>query len=321
MSTEQVEKPKKVKKPVGFEHEILDRIAKIKKEYAVNLKDLNPPHDPQEFIEWLWEQNRGCQRCLLSSHRNGVVRPDGDARADIMVVLEGPGALEDGARLPLVGPMELRGSHCGRCLKVRRCYSHRISYLPGKRPRDTAKEIVCRSEYVDRRVIDENFWLHSTGAVLDGMLVRRFKYAYPRNNWIEQYNAANPEQPWTHHSPWFFTNVVMCRSYDKLSERDTTPPNMAISKCKEWLAGYWGAVNPKVVIALGKPALITMMGSEPASYKVQINEPAESKYGLVLHNLHPAHIMREKNKDIKAHMLAKLLQTFEMALEMAGYPV
>lgn len=320
--TEKLIKIKRAKKIVGFEHEILDRLALIKKDYATTLKDLNPPTDSQEFIDWLWDQNKGCQRCLLSANRNGVVKPDGNALADIMVVLEGPGPLEDAARIPLVGPLELRGSHCGHCTRIKTCFNQRLKKKSDQRTNyGERKEIVCRPNYVDYKTTEEYFWLHSTGAILDGMLVRRFKYAYPRLNWIKQYNGNNPDQPWTHHSPWFFTNVVMCRSYDKLSERDVPPPNMAISKCKEWLAGYWAAVQPKVIIALGKPALITMMGSEPASYKVQINEPAESKYGTVLYNVHPAHIMREKNKDIKAHHLARLLQTFELALEIAGYPV
>lgn len=51
------------------------------------------------YAEWA-----NCKRCHLSSHRQQVVLPDGPAESPLWLVGEAPGASEDAAGVPFVGP-------------------------------------------------------------------------------------------------------------------------------------------------------------------------------------------------------------------------
>jgi uracil-DNA glycosylase family 4 len=54
--------------------------------------------------EALYRQAQNCKRCGLCQGRNNVVVGDGNQRAQIMFIGEGPGAEEDFQGLPFVGP-------------------------------------------------------------------------------------------------------------------------------------------------------------------------------------------------------------------------
>jgi len=57
-----------------------------------------------DTLEELREELGDCQRCPLSRSRTKLVYGDGDERARLMFVGEGPGRAEDAQGLPFVGP-------------------------------------------------------------------------------------------------------------------------------------------------------------------------------------------------------------------------
>ena len=162
--------------------------------------------------------------------------------------------------------------------------------------------------------------MRSSGALIDGILLDKWKFAYPRNNWIEQYNTANPTKPWTHKSPFFFTNSVLCRGTDASKSRDMPPEAVPAKKCKRWLAFQWACVQPKLTLAFGKVSAAILLGSEAAARRATYNEIQESKFGPVMCQIHPASFMREPNKELRGYGYAKIQRTLELALEQVGLP-
>ena len=303
-----------------FENPILTRIASIREDYLDGIDEADCPTDPAEFLEKFWELEMSkCKECVLAQTRTQVVKWDGIVDAPIMVVLEAPGQLEDLAGIPLVGPMELRGSRCGHCENVRACYSYRLLNRPNEfRKKQAGRE--CDPKFTEEPQLNSKFYMRSSGALIDGILLDQWKFAYPRNNWIEQYNTANPTKPWTHKSPFFFTNSVLCRGTDASKSRDMPPEAVPAKKCKRWLAFQWACVQPKLTLAFGKVSAAILLGSEAAARRATYNEIQESKFGPVMCQIHPASFMREPNKELRGYGYAKIQRTLELALEQVGLP-
>ncbi|MBQ3090064.1 MAG: uracil-DNA glycosylase [Oscillospiraceae bacterium] len=57
-----------------------------------------------EQLELLRRQCEGCQRCPLGESRTNLVFGDGNPKAEIMLIGEGPGEQEDLTGIPFVGP-------------------------------------------------------------------------------------------------------------------------------------------------------------------------------------------------------------------------
>ncbi len=307
------------KKPL--ENEILERISSIDKRYLEGIDIDSAPVDPDEFLTWWWNTYaKGCELCPLADERNKVVKPDGKASARIMVVGEGPGFLEDLAGVPMVGPLDLRSSHCNLCSKITKCYDSRLLRTPSAMggPRKVVK---CEPTYVAKHQLLSKAYIRSAGAILDGILIKKWKFNYPRNNWVEYYNKLHPTEPWTHESPWFFTNAVLCRSTDASGLNDAAPASVPRQKCKKWLTFQWAAVNPELIICFGRVALSVLMGNEKSAATVEPNSIVETKFGPVLFQNHPAWFMRERSKTVKSYGYAKIASTLQKALEYVKLPI
>ena len=302
-----------------IEHDIINRIGLIDKKLIEDLDEEIVPKDPQEFLDWWWKQAKVCEECPLCETRNSVVKPDGIPGAEIMVISEGPGFLEDLASVPMVGPLELRGSHCGVCKKVTECFEHRLLSRVFDRAKP-ARAIKCDPNYTAKRELRTKFFIRSAGAIMDGILIKNWNLTYPRHNWITTYNANHLDAPLQIKSPWFFTNVVLCRSTDITGIKDATPESVPRQKCKKWLAYQWAAVNPRLIVCFGRVALGVLMGSEAAAKGVSPNEIVQTKFGPVLFQNHPAYFMREKGLNTKAYGFAKVASTLEKALAYVGLP-
>lgn len=275
------------------------------------------PTDPQEFLDHIVGLMQACEACALSQHRATVVRPDGKVGARVMILGEGPGFLEDLAQIPFVGPAELRHSRCAGCFNARDCYETRLLGRPNAFGRK-AKFVQCRPEFNDRYNLPASFYLRSAGAVLDAVILRQFGYSMPRQSWIDGWLAKNPERGPLPPSPWFVTNVVACRSFDPVKLRDVEPGAVFMAKCRPWLLMQWAAVQPRVVVCLGRKALQAAMGSESAAELVPPGSLVQTKMGPVLYQIHPAHFMRESNAETKAYGYAKVGETLRRAAVLAG---
>ena len=237
-----------------------------------------------------------------------------------MVVLEAPGQLEDLAGIPLVGPMELRGSRCGHCVNVKDCYSYRLLNRPNEfKKKRSGRE--CVPDLTSESTLNSKFYMRSSGALIDGILLNKWKFMYPRHNWIEQYNKLHPDAEWKHKSPFFFTNTVLCRGTDASKSRDLPPESVPAKKCKRWLTFQWAAVQPKLIIAFGKVSASILLGSGEAEKRAVYNEINDTKFGPVIYQMHPASFMREPNKELRGYGYSKIQSTLELALDYIGLPV
>jgi len=299
-----------------IKNEITHRIGLVKKDYIEGLDEDACPKDGDEFLNYFWEKEiANCQRCVLSNTRLNVVKWDGVCSADIMIVLEAPSILEDLSAVSFVGPMELRGSRCGKCRNVGECYKSKMLTRVGEWKKKNPKPIVCTPSFTDHNLIKDNFYMRSSGAIFDAILME-WKFNYPRHNWITQYNENNPDNPWKHISPWFITNSTLCFNPDS-NKIDSVPRE----KCRRWLAYQWSACNPKITIAFGRMALRSLMGSEEAAKKIKPNDIIQTKFGPVVYSGHPAAAMYEPNKEIRAFKLAIVKSSLEIALDYCGYSI
>jgi uracil-DNA glycosylase len=315
-----LERQIKVMKKKAIDHEILERIAIIDKRFIEDLDPTKIPSDPEEFLSWWWNNHaKACEACPLSETRNHVVKPDGNTKAKIMIIGEGPGFLEDLTQTPMVGPLELKSSHCSTCKNAMTCFDHRIIKSPiaiGK----SAKAVKCLPNYTGKLQLPYTFYIRSAGAILDGILIKKWKFTYARHNWLQLYNRQHPDKPLVHDSPWFITNVVLCRTTDVAGLKDSPPESVPRQKCKKHLAFQWAAVNPELVICFGRVALSVLLGSEEAAKSVAPNTIVETKFGPVLFQNHPAWFMREKSRTVKAYGFAKVASTLERGLQYVGLP-
>jgi len=273
-----------------------------------------------EFYQWVLEQLKGCQECLLAANRSSVVLPDGELGAEIMVVAEGPGFLEDRAGIPMVGPLELVSSRCSECSKCSKCFGHRVLKSADSWKKKPSTIPKCLPTPSNSYQLPETFYVRSAGSILDGLLLKKWKAAYPRQSWINAFNKQSPT-PWEGNSPWFLTNVVMCRASDFRTDKDITPPTTAKNACRQWLIYQYAAVQPKIIIALGKVALAAILGSEKAASRVRNNTIITTRFGPVLYQVHPANAMREVNSFSKGYAYAKIGEALELALQFCGLQV
>ena len=297
-------------------HPILLKIASINSQFVDGLDENEVPEDPNLFYDWWLDSVSSCQNCKLCESRNLVVKPDGLPGASIMVIGEGPGAMENLTGVPMVGPNELIGSHCGSCSKVHKCYDNKILRHSTDWGRKN-KVVVCKPDYTGVSEIDEKFFLRTAGSLVDGILLQ-WKQAYPRNNWIEQYNKVHKEK-WTHKSPFFFTNSTLCRSFDAMTLQDRAPESVPRNACKKHLTFQWAICNPKIIIAMGRSAMISLIGNETKAKQIKHGEIVETKFGPVIYSVHPASVMREENREAKGLGYAKISKVFEIALGYCGF--
>ena len=274
------------------------------------------PTTPKEFLAEVLHRASTCDRCALSENRTQVVMPDGTENASIMIYSEGPGALEDAAGLPFVGPLELKGSRCSTCATSTGCYSHRILVRPTDFGRKS-KPIVCNQKETGKYTLPNIFYIRSAGAILDAVISKSFGNELPRQNWINTYNKQNPNNKIEHDSIWFICNTVMCRSFNPMTNKDESPTNLYMRLCKKWFLLQWAVVQPKVIVCLGKPALETLVGGSEKASKVIPGELFETKFGMAIFQPHPAAIMRENHTESKSYGYAKLGEALKKAVEYA----
>ena len=300
---------------------ILKKIKGIKPEYLLDLEGMEITEDLDDFYNLVKPMFMKCNDCVLHTSRTQVVAPDGIPRSDIMIVLEGPGFLEDRTGVPLVGPLELRGSRCATCANSDKCFHDKILSRPYGWKKKKLGIADCDEKQTGAITLPDTVYLHSTGSIIDGMLINEWKFAYPRHNWVAQYNEAHPTKPWPMKSPFFVTNAVLCRAADPLTGKDARPKRTHWEACRKWLTYQWVACDPKIIVCFGRSALATILGNETAALRQKPNEIVVTKFGPVIFNNHPAFFMREENRQIRGLGYAKLKRTFEMALQYAGYPI
>ena len=279
--------------------------------YATSEFVTNKDLSREQVFNLAWDEvMSSCKGCILHAHRNNVVRPDGHFEAPIMIILEGPGFLEDLSKTPICSAIQIKNSHCGKCMNVTGCYGSRLIRIGEQWPKSRKKSIVCEPKYTDTNTFPSNHFVRSTGTILDGILYKEHGFKYPRYSWETN----------TKYSPWFITNSVLCRSWNPSRLEDETPPAVAIQSCFPWFLLTYFCLKPKVIVCLGEVGLKTVTGYSEKNLKklVSLNTPFQSPFGTTIYNSHPARMMRSPDPQVKASLYSRLGATLRLALEEAG---
>lgn len=303
------------------ENKIVRKLSSFRK-MKWTLKDYLPDselsEDPEELFNLVLERNKLCRNCVLSETRNHVVGPDGKFGAPIMVVLEGPGFLEDLTKIPLTGPQQLKSSHCNLCSNVYRCFDQRISFAERKRPVGKKRPITCEPNYTGNRQIDVPVHMYSSGAVFDGLLQSKYGGVFPRESWRQNYLALNGEE-YPFLSPWFITNAVQCRAWNPSELRDEQPGTLSVNQCRSWLGLQWATLQPKVIVAMGRVALSSIIGNDKLAKSTPFDTLIiDEKLGPIIYTKHPAANMRIRDPHRQAIGHAKTGKALDRALQLAG---
>ena len=154
------------------------RVAKSRQGLENAPREVRPAADRLVELEALKAKALVCESCLLAEGRQTVVFGTGNPDADLMIIGEGPGAVEDREGVPFVGP---------------------------------------------------------SGQLLDKIIL-----------------AIDLKR-----SDVYIANVVKCRP-----PGDRDPATEEVSACRSFLEGQIRAVSPRVILAVGRVAAQTLLGTD-----------------------------------------------------------
>jgi DNA polymerase len=104
---------------------------------------------------------------------------------------------------------------------------------------------------------------------------------------------------------WYITNVVLCRPVAPKGsgKQNLTPKVDQIKRCRWFLLSQLHLVQPKIVVALGRPATEAMLGirgirmGDYRGIKVKPDENLELKDTIVFPMIHPAAILHSQGTE------------------------
>jgi len=103
----------------------------------------------------------------------------------------------------------------------------------------------------------------------------------------------------------YICNIVKCRP-----PNNRTPLEREVTTCRPFLDGQIAAVNPKVLVALGKPATSLLLGREVAITRIR-GTWFEYNGIPLMPTLHPAYILRQYTPENRRHVWEDLKAALE----------
>jgi len=220
--------------------------------------DSTPAGDPAEELELLARQ----LRLHLQRHAAlGAWAAPGSPMPRPVEVVEPPAAPEPG-RLTLAQIREEVGE-CTRC----KLHATRRTIVFGVGAEDAPLMFIGEApgEQEDRR--GEPF-VGPAGELLDKMI---------------------EAMGWTRESV-YINNIVMCRP-----PQNRNPQPDEVGACKPFLEARIGAIGPRIIVALGRPAANTLLGTD-APIRVLRGKFHDRNGVKVMPTFHPAYLLREPDK-------------------------
>jgi uracil-DNA glycosylase family 4 len=262
------------------------------------------------------------------------IQPLGATSAEIMVVAEGPGRFEQRTGVPFVSFQVLIGSVCAwECGEFENCYGPE-SELPKQpcKPTSLRKNIPKQGDELEQDLLQirmerasiKPFKIMTVAGILDRALRQAGLWREgwnPRQSVRDDVEEANRPRPGT----VYLTNMVKCRSCvpKKDDFEDVTPSREDMDTCSRWLEMQVHILQPKVMVALGNPAIGgTTQVKEPRVLSMR-GSVFQGRFGVpVLADVHPSFISRktdaekrgDSNDPITAEQYTQdLVATFETA--------
>lgn len=103
----------------------------------------------------------------------------------------------------------------------------------------------------------------------------------------------------------YICNIVKCRPPNN---RNPLPPE--VTACRPFLDGQIAAVQPKVIVSLGKPAASLLLGREVAITRVR-GRWHEYRGTPLMPTLHPAYVLRQYTPENRRAVWEDLMQALE----------
>ncbi len=281
-----------------------------------------------------------CEKCPLHQHRlagrpvlddssywsdpfgglAGKEMPIGATSAEIMLVSEGPGQFEARTGNPFVTHQVLAGSMCAyKCGEYEKCYSPK-SQLPQQPCKPVALKGSEEELVQIRTSLAEapKFPIMTVAGILDNALTKAGLW---REGWNGRQALRPNAEPKARPGTVYLTNMVKCRSCKPKSSgvglEDVTPSVADMETCTPWLEMQIHIIQPKVVVAMGNPAIIGTTGITDPKVLSMRGNLYPGKWGLpVLVEVHPSYISRQPD-DEKAPHIEQFISTLEKAKQIA----
>ena len=283
----------------------------------------------------LERQCRDCTGCDLAGTgpRNciGELNPTpvfGEGALDplVMFVGEAPGHLESRTGIPMVGSVELRGSHCAhQCTHFEACFVDGRNFVHHVSRPCNFEQLQERKQFIPLRLTKRNP-LNTAGELLDSALGESgLIRSSPQHlvNLLRQWGKGNP--PDMPEANVYITNAV--RHHPTDSEGKNRRPTVAeIKGCGPWLEMTVHLVRPKVVVALGGPGLSALgiskdIKSITALCSSNPKEPVvplkTRLHPVVFPCIHPSYAMRQKQDFPESTWEAKIVAVLTQARKYA----
>lgn len=98
----------------------------------------------------------------------------------------------------------------------------------------------------------------------------------------------------------YIANVVKCRAADEQG-KDRPPTPEEIAACLPYLQRQIELIQPRVMVALGKTAAVSLLGMDPATPVGQLRgKPHEYRHIPMVVTYHPAYLLRQPTEKRKA---------------------
>ena len=284
-----------------------------------------------------------CERCPLSMYRmsgRGVLEDGsymadpfvqfgdkqalvGATSAEIMLVSESPGNFEARIGNPFTSYQVLAGSVCAyECREYENCYNGSSKF-----PCQPCKPVSLRSSHPENEVIQirmeranaVKFPIQTVAGILDTILIKTGLW---REAWngrqvlLEDTNEVNAPRP----GSVYLTNVNKCRSCkpkDNGGLEDTAPSKEEMGACSPYLEAQIHIIQPKVIVAIGNPAITGLLGIEKPKVLENRGNAYPSKYNIpVLVECHPSFIARLTDDKERENYISHFVETMKKAKEV-----
>jgi uracil-DNA glycosylase family 4 len=254
---------------------------------------------------------------------NSPHMPVGATQAEIMMVAEGPGQFEQRTGNPFVTYQILAGSTCAyQCGEYEKCYNPQ-SQVPQQPCKPTPlSKLVSYDELVatrKQRAATPPFPLKTVAGFLDNALKAAGLW---REGWNtrQELLEADSEKGRPRPGSIYLTNVVKCRSCQPRASgkgfEDLSPSKENMDACAPYLEMQIHIVQPKVIVAMGNPAVIGLIGiADPKVLSLRGNAYPSKWQIPVLVEVHPSYISRQSPSD-QTELLAAFVQTLEKAKQI-----
>jgi uracil-DNA glycosylase family 4 len=251
--------------------------------------------------------------------------------AEIMLAAEGPGEYESRTGQPFTGYQTLAGSLCAReCKSFEGCYQKGAAVpLQPCQPKSIRKGAddpkILGTQLVQirtERAQAEAFPLRTAGELLDQALQQAGLW---RESWNARqlYREGLSERAQPRPGTIAIANLVNCRpckpKADASDGMEDRPPTKAESDaCRQWLELQVAIIQPKVILALGNPAIAALTGMTDPRVLTNRNRLFPSYLGIpVVAEVHPAYWMRQ-NAGAERIAVDQLIESLKQAQAVAA---